>query len=261
MDRHGVLNKRLDELGITGRDLLTAVEAPPAGCVVAYCSALEGFGTALSDLDIYVVSPATAAAPGQPSRAVSLPHGDIALDIEYWPDDNLRSLMVRLSVCAPETLAAEGWSVLAPLKALYRVAQGVCLGGQEYHAEFCAGVPAHGIARVLSSYYLWRFDGDFEDAAALYDAGDYRSACLVAQRMLQAAAGVATSRRGRLVFHEKWLYRGLVQAYGPCHPVVERYWRLQTEFNQSDPARHVADMLDFAGQLTVTQELPAYGSA
>lgn len=256
MDREQAVLSRLQALGVPTGDLAAHLAVPDGGCAVLYLSAFDGFGNEYSDIDAYVVWPATAPSPPspRPERSLTVPVGPTELDVEYWPESSLREARA-IGTAGGASLGSDIFTLKGfyELKVVYRIVTGVCMVGSDYWNRLREGVSAEAFHRGLSDMFHLLYQDIFDDAAKLYEAADHASAILMGQNLLRAAAGAALARRGLPVFKEKWLYRGLLRVYGSSAPSIPaRFWQLLTQVDPADLAGHAAAMLDF-GNLLVNE--------
>jgi len=114
--------RRLEEKGATVEGLLRALDVPPKSSVVGYTSHMDGFGTDLSDLDVYVYSENIS----ELQVLDSLVAGNLIVDVEYAPVSRLRHLIAEVDAC---DLNSDGnLPRMGTIKQLYRLAVGVNTG-------------------------------------------------------------------------------------------------------------------------------------
>ena len=77
-DHFRTFDTTIDEFNKTLARLL-----PSSSAVVAYISAMDGFGTRHSDVDVYAVGSSSA----RENQRIDL--GDLELDVELWPESRL----------------------------------------------------------------------------------------------------------------------------------------------------------------------------
>jgi hypothetical protein len=176
-----------------------------------YTSNLDGFGTLMSDLDLYIVRPAGPEGRSGKRRS-TLPPGDelAAVDAEFWSQEDVDGLC---------RLAVADRARLDELKVVHRLRRGLLLSGRRSDAleSLTSGQLDAAIAACLR---LLSVD-DLRGTEGFLLRGDLDSALLSARRALTYACMTWCSLQGTPVFKEKWIPRALHR----LDPELERrYW-------------------------------------
>jgi len=200
--------------GMSAGELMANVDVPlaalrdigaPGDCVVIYSSKLDGFGTARSDLDIYVVGPG---ARNDPSSArFEVRDG---LDIERWTEIEIAGICRQ---------AVAGNARIDTLKVIYRLAVGIPTRGavppQLLDVDLCA---------ELGRCFAVLTAEEVNSANGFIGQDDEDSGFLTARRALTFGAMAWCAWHGKPIFKEKWLLPAL-RAMDP--ELAREYWERQ----------------------------------
>jgi hypothetical protein len=214
-------------------ELMASIDVPlaaiqdigaPGDCVVIYSSKLDGFGTARSDLDIYVVHPGMRDDPS--SARFEVRDG---LDIERWTESEIAGICQQ---------AVAGNARIDTLKVIYRLATGIRTHGT---------VPPHlldvDVCAALGRCFAVLTAEEINSTNGFIGQNDEDCGFLTARRALTFGAMAWCAWHGKPIFKEKWLLPAL-RAMDP--ELAGEYWERQMVTAPIDTASIVALAQDLA---------------
>jgi len=201
-----LLEDWLRERGASTNQVLASIGTlSKSDAVIAYCSAMDGLGTAKSDLDVYVLCDKVPTAGdtgffnerlGTITQRTTIE--SLVLDVEFWPWSATEAVIKHLR---PNdlTLSEVEMSFLA------RLLSGACLWGDQECENLRELIHAANMTDYAVNYYLLLSNSDLEDALAFFDEGDYRSALYPATNAFYYAMGANNAKNGISIFKTKWI--------------------------------------------------------
>ncbi len=242
MTNEEVLELALSRLGVTRDQLRQLINVGEKESLIGYTSAMDGFGTPYSDVDLYVVRSGDEAV--QPEIRI-IPCQDTTFDVEYVTLGHVRWLITECQAAAEQGILKLN---IENLKRIYRLVVGVPIGSAGTLPDLKTLLPDATLQRAILAYWQILQQSTFSDASALAEAGDWESALFVARAALLESTAVYVVSRGRIVLNAKWFHRAFIKLLGHEHPLFQRYWSLLAEV-KLPLARHVENLLAFSQEL------------
>jgi hypothetical protein len=248
---------------LTGRGLL------PAGRRAVYLSGslVRGWGNDTSDLDVYVItvhpwrgertaSTPVSAEPGSvPVNAFYV--GSRRLDVEYWIDSQVDSLLDSLSWAAFDS-GKDGAEALTATETSFiqRLSYSQPLEGEEWIRRRRQQFDRSAVRTIVTNRALFELDHLTEDAVGMRSNGDLDSAVLAARLAFDRAVDALLASHGEIEGQPKWRARRM-RAVAPPGLSFDEYWQLQTmqSFQNDAPERWVEEALQACQRIADTIQL------
>lgn len=240
--------------------------------VFASGSMVRGWGNAMSDVDVHVVTRSQHEASVRESAHVALDPDSLGFerifvagrrwDVEYWTASQVEQLLAKVTWDAYDGGDAP-WSTLSKVELgmlerlpFAQAAEGEGLDGQ-WLDDVQARLAASAHRTVLTGLSLREADGLLEDAAGQLEAGDLRSAVIAVKLAFAHTADALQASEGQFgSLWPKWRARRMELVETPLLS-LEEFWRVETmaDYDESDPARWVEKTIrlcrSVGGQLEV----------
>lgn len=228
-------------------DELRARGMLPASYQAVYVagSLVRGWGNALSDLDVYVVTDTVWDRPVVESASVPLDPPTLPIDVirvdgvrwdvEYWSDRQVDQMLAKLGKDNVDAGGA-GPNELSryEMDFLERLGHARAVEGEGWLDARRAQLADSAFRQVMVSGALHYCDIYAEDAIGQLEAGDLDSAVLSARLAFGCAVDALLAGHGELGQSPKWRARRF-RAADPAELSFEEYWATET-MRDLDPA-------------------------
>lgn len=234
---------RLTQLGVSPGELLSFLTLPEDAFVLGYTSHIDGFGTAESDLDVYVCSSTFS------QRWVETPVvGGVLADVEYLPLAHVEQLVKTLeSADLNDPEVERGLPSPALIKLLYRMAVGARLHGPAN--DWAARIPMDKLQQLHIRLHRLAVDDVLDDALRHYQAGDGISAVYMGRKAFDHAVLAYLASKGTLVFKPKWVYSAIVQCLGTEDVLYHSFLRYHFGITPGEAMKAAEAMMRDAEQI------------
>lgn len=179
---------------------------PPTSTIIVYASILDGLGTTLSDVDVYVIDPN----PNKKFHDGLVHFEGLELDIEYWSIDKLQR-----SVCLLDSNNAS--NKLEVIKFLLRLENGLIIQAskQNLKEKYLSEI---NLNKILCAEYSNRSRSLIDDAVQIYNDNLQIAALDESQRAVWMAIAAYNAFNHHGNVKEKWISRIFISNNGFGHP-------------------------------------------
>ena len=203
-------------------------------CVYIAGSLIEGHGNAESDLDVFVVTGATAGSGegatytfGDATVLVDYVDDSVRCDTELWSRRAIADCAERIAACGADDLRAVTALDDRDLQFAHRLRTAVPVENEAVLAELQALFDWTHLSRVLRNWFIVDYNGWAEDAIGAVNAGDAGTAMLTSRLALGAAVDALLAAHGQTNNKPKWRFRKL-ERHGD-RQLLDDYLRLEVD--------------------------------
>lgn len=192
--------------------------------VIAYSSYLEGLGNRNSDIDIYAIQNCEDQlnTPREGFRMEIVYIKDTVLDIEYWSYGDINRI---LSLIQEKKINEVKQS---ELKFLLRLLYGELLIESELGVSIKKRINDSELLEVISEKFALNSRSYLDDAAKMYEVGEYILAMDCARRSLWEAVAFVNSKNGHPNLKYKWISKIFIDNNGFNNSeLLNKYIKLQ----------------------------------
>lgn len=213
-----VLTNWLVTKGVSLDNLRRHAQTWGAEAVVGYVSAMDGFGSSASDLDLYLMGAAT---------GLEVQKSPLPLHPSRWSWNEVEGLADRLAGQSPPLN-------LNQLRVLHRLQVGVPLQESERFEKLRQQLSEGRLRDALAEYYLRYFDSHLADAQEFVKLGDGMAGLLQAREALVASMGYFATCQGACPFNDKWVWAAFSRTAPGTLPMEARALLLRPNLTAVD---------------------------
>jgi hypothetical protein len=225
--------------------------------VFAAGSCVEGRANHLSDVDLFVLADVLPTDLDVPQRGIAVVFaGEVRWDVEFHSRAATTALVDRLAgldMAAPGGFEAQNLGQ-AELLLLYSLLTGQALQREDELDALRERVEPRRFGDVLARRSVEIAEGGWEDVEGTFAGGEWRTALLRSQEVLDAATDAYLAWAGQLNPRAKWRLRKLddaVAASPAFGAIRDDYWRLYASDGTTPEAatRLIHERLAFANRV------------
>ncbi|MFF5970036.1 hypothetical protein ACFY7C_00770 [Streptomyces sp. NPDC012769] len=232
-------------------------------CVYLSGSLVRGWGNALSDVDVYVITDEDWSSPTAELGHVALEPDTLPVEIRYvdgrrWDIEYWRETQID------QVLAKVDWSVLDGSKAagnrlssdelyfLERLSYAAAVSGDDWLRERKEQLDKSAMRSVLVARSLNNADTYTQDVIGQLEAGDVESAVLSTKIAFGHAVDALVAAAGEYGLNPKWRARRF-RAAAPGLLTFEEYWSVENmhRYDPSDPRAWVEEALEICQRISL----------